>query len=170
MNQDKSAFVPSRWIREGVITAIAAGGFFILIGLVFAITPDLPSKISAFFNSLTTVAFPYPEGSSTSTISLLAPINSAAHSGLYTAVMQFDIGFGILQAAILGIRLFVRSPRRKIAETLDHMIFWLGAAFLVNGFLLVGTTASWFQYWAALLILVGVGLIARAIVLVIKRK
>lgn len=169
MNQGQSAPVHSRWIREGFITAIAAGGFFILIGIVFAITPDLPAKITDFFKGFTNVAFPFPGGSSNSTISLLAPANPAAHSVLYTAVMQFAIGFGVLQAIILALRLSVHSPRRKIAETVDHLIFWFGAAYLVSVFLLAGTTAAWFEYWASLIILIGVALVARALVLLAKR-
>jgi hypothetical protein len=68
------------------------------------------------------------------------------------------------------MRLIVHSPRRKIAETVDHLIFWFGAAVLVNTFLLVGTTAAWFEYWSSLIILIGVGVIARAIILIVKRK
>lgn len=158
------------WGKEGIITAIAFGGFLILVGIVFAITPDLPTKITDFFNGFTNVVFPFPEGSATSTMSLPAPINPAAHSVLYTAVMQFDIGFGILQAIILALRLMVRSPIKKIAETVDHLIFWFGAAALVNVFLLAGTTSAWFEYWASLIILIGVGLVARAIVLLATRS
>jgi hypothetical protein len=158
------------WGKEGIITAVAFGGFLILVGMVFAITPDLSAKITDFFNGFTNVVFPFPEGSSTSTMSLLAPANPAAHSVLYNAVMQFDIGFGILQAIILALRLMVHSPRRKVAETVDHLIFWFGAAALVNVFLLTGTTTAWFEYWASLIMLIGVGLVVRGIILLAKRQ
>jgi hypothetical protein len=170
MKQNQTSSTHPQSLREGIITAIAFGGFLILVGMVFAITPDLPAKINDFFKGFTNVVFPFPEGSSTSTMSLLAPANPAAHSVLYTAVMQFDIGFGILQAIILGLRLMVHSRRRKIAETVDHLIFWFGAAALVNVFLLAGTTTAWFEYWASLIILIGVGLVVRAIILLVKRQ
>jgi hypothetical protein len=155
------------WGREGLITAIAFGGFLILVGVVFAITPDLYSKIEAFFRNLETISFP---AGSSSTFMLPAPVNPSAHNVLYTAVMQFDIGFGILQALILAIRLGFRSPIRKIAETVDHLIFWFGAAVLVNSFLLLGTTTAWFEYWASLIVLIGIGVIARALILIAARK
>ena len=74
------------------------------------------------------------------------------------------MAFGVLQVFILGLRVWVHSRTRRIAETLGHAVFWLGAAVLVNMFLITGTLSGWFEYWAALIILVGVSFIARAIV------
>jgi hypothetical protein len=51
----------------------------------------------------------------------------------------------------------------------DHLIFWFGAAYLVSVFLLAGTAAAWFEYWASLIILIGVALVARALVLLAKK-
>ncbi len=42
MNQNRD--MHDHWFSEGVITAVAFGGFLILVGLVFALTPDLPQK------------------------------------------------------------------------------------------------------------------------------
>jgi hypothetical protein len=147
---------------DGFITALAFGGFLIIVGLLFALTPDLWQKITEFFNSITTASFPF--GGPTSTISLPAPENPETHKALYTALLQFDVAFGILQVIILGLRIRVHSKTSRISETLGNAVFWFGSAILVNVFLMTGTRSSWFEYWAALIIVVGVSLIARAFV------
>jgi len=158
----------SRSLHEGLITAIAIGGFLILIGLVFSLNPNLTDRISDFFSNITSTT--YPLDSSTSTIYLPAPIYPEAHSALYSALLQFDLGLGILQIIILALRLFYRSQTDKIAETVGNMIFWFGGAVLVSTILQVGTLQSWFEYWSALIIIVGISLIARAAVYFAKRK
>jgi hypothetical protein len=90
---------------------------------------NLFNEIGAFFRNLTTVS--YPVSSATSTISLPAPANPAAHAVLYTALMQFALGIGILQMVILALRLRMNSPTGKTAETVGNLIFWLGTAVLV---------------------------------------
>jgi hypothetical protein len=155
-------------LHEGLITAIAIGGFLILIGLVFSLNPNLTDRISDFFSNITSTA--YPIDSSTSTIYLPAPTYPATHSALYSAILQFDLGFGILQIIILAVRLFYRSQTDKIAETVGNMIFWFGGAVLVSTILQVGTLQSWFEYWGALIIIVGISFIARAAVKFAKRK
>jgi hypothetical protein len=63
----------------------------------------------------------------------------------------------------------MKSPTGKTAETVGNLIFWLGAAVLVNSVLAVGTIDSWFQFWGAFIIVVGVSLVARAMVYLAKR-
>jgi len=152
---------------DSFITALAFGGFLIIVGLIFALTPDLWQKITDFFNNMTTSTFPM--GSSTSNIVLPSPLHPGEHKILYTALLQFDVAFGILQVVILGLRVWVHSKTSRIAETFGNAVFWLGAAVLVNVFLLTGTLGSWFEYWTTLIILVGVSLIARAIVHFVRR-
>ena len=158
----------SRPLHEGLTTAIAIGGFLILIGLVFSLNPNLTDRISDFFSNITSTT--YPLDSSTSTIYLPAPTYPEAHSALYSALLQFNLGFGILQIIILALRLFYRSQTDKIAETVGNLIFWFGAAALVSTVLQVGTLQSWFEYWGALIVIVGISFIARAIVYFAKRK
>jgi hypothetical protein len=83
--------------------------------------------------------------------------------------MNFLIGVGVLQIVILALRLVVKSPIRRIAETVGNLVFWLGAAFIANVFLLNGTLNGWFQFWSALIVLIGVSLIARFLVYLAKR-
>lgn len=152
--------------REGLITALAVGGFFIVLGLVFAFTPDIAQKTNTFFRDLTTVT--YPLGGS-STVNLPAPANPSEHISFFTAVMYFTLGVGVLQIAILALRLGVHSPIRRIGETVGNLVFWLGAAVAANVFLLAGTRTGWFQFWSTLIILIGVSLIARFFVYITQR-
>ena len=104
------------------------------MGSVFAFSPGIVSNTNAFFSDLTTVSFPF---GSSSTLHLPAPAHPAEHIAFYTAVVNFLLGVGILQIVILALRFYVKSPVRRIAETVGNLIFWLGAAVLANVFLLV---------------------------------
>jgi hypothetical protein len=146
--------------HEGVITALAFGGFFIILGFT-ALIPGVFSQTEAFFKDLTTVSYPW---GATSTISLVAPGSPSAHLDFYSAVMNFCLAIGILQIVILALRFAFHSLVRRIAETIGNLIFWLGAALLVNVFLLAGTINGWFQFWSLLILLLGVSLVARFLV------
>jgi hypothetical protein len=152
---------------DGWITALAFGGFLIIVGLLFVLTPNLWHGVTSFFDDITTR--PLPFGGPNSTISLLAPLHPEDHQTFYNALLQFDIAFGILQMVILGLRFGYHSPTRRIAETLGNAVFWLGAALLTYIFLLQGTLESWFEFWAALIVIVGVSFVARAFVHFAKR-
>ena len=154
-------------VQEGLITALAIGGFFIILGLVFALTPGIAQKTNSFFSDLTTVT--YSVGSS-STVHLPAPANPSEHIAFFTALMNFFLGVGVLQIAILALRLLYKSPIRRIAETIGNLVFWLGAAVIANVFLLTGTLTGWFQFWSALIVLIGVSLIARFLVYLLRRR
>ena len=146
-------------LYEDLITAISIGGFFIILGAVFAFTPGITEKTSAFFSDLAAVTFPF--GSPGSTVSLLAPAHPAEHQGFYTAALNFLIGVGILQIVILALRLASHSRIRRVAQSIGDLIFWLGAAVVANVFLLTGTHNGWFQFWSSLIVLIGLSLIAR---------
>jgi membrane protein YdbS with pleckstrin-like domain len=102
-------------------------------------------------------------------VNLPAPIHPSAHIGFYTAVMNFLLGIGILQIIILALRLSARSPIRRIAETVGNLTFWLGAVVIANVFLLTGTLNGWFKFWSALVVLIGVSLIAQFFVYFARR-
>lgn len=148
-------------MHEGLITALAVGGTFIILGLTFALNGGLIQEIGAFFSDLGTVSFPWDN---TSTISLLAPGHPAQHLNLFNAAMGFLFAVGVLQVVVLAIRLAVRSSTRQIAETVGNLVFWLGAGFAAYTFLLTGTVNGWFQFWSWLIILVGLSLIAQFII------
>lgn len=145
---------------EGVLSAAAFGGFLIILGLVFGLTPGVPTAIVDFFGDLTGVTYPAINGS----IVLPAPAHPADHMALYSAVFNFDLGIAILQVAILAVRLAVHSRVGKVAETVGNLVFWAGAAAMVSTYLLAGTQSGWFTYWATIIILAGVSLVIQFVI------
>jgi hypothetical protein len=145
------------FLHEGLITALAVGGFLIILGLVFALTPGITDKTTVFFNDLTTVT----RQLGSSTINLPAPAHPAEHLDFYTALMNFFLGVGVLEIVILALRLAVHSRIRRIGETAGNLVFWLGAAAVANVYLLAGTLNGWFQFWSVLIVVFGVSLVAR---------
>ena len=153
--------------REGIYSAISVGAVLILIGIVFALAQpsNLWDSIVTFLSNFTLRSVP---GTG---ISLPAPVNPAIHAVLYTAAFQFSIGLGILQVILLALRLTTRSPIGKTAETVGSLVYWFGAAYLITIYL--GDTPNiteWFMFWAGILIMLGLSFIARAFVLLTKRR
>ncbi|MCW3995327.1 MAG: hypothetical protein NWE98_04150 [Candidatus Bathyarchaeota archaeon] len=153
------------WV-EGLITAVSIGGFLIILGAVFGLTPGIPQKTSSFFSDLKLVSFPLDSG----TISLFAPANPQQHLDFFTAVFNFLLGIGILQIVILAIRFWAHSPVGKTSETVGSAVFWLGGAAAASVYLLAGTQNGWFQFWSMLLVLIGVSLIVRFIILFTAKR
>ena len=149
---------------EGVLSAVSVGAVFILIGLIFVITPGLWDKIVAFLSDFTIRQVPGIG------ISLPDPAVPAAHAELYAAVSQFSVGLLILEILLVALRLIMHSPTRKLAQEVGNIVFWLGTAYLISTLLNDATTLSiWFGYWAGILMVLGLSLIARALVLLAKR-
>lgn len=145
----------NRHIYEGLITALAVGGFFIILGFVIVSTPNIIDGTFDFFSDITMRQI------GGNNIFLPAPTHPAQHITVFTAFMNLFLGVGILQIVILALRLAFRSPLKRISETVGNLVFWLGGAVVGNIFLLTGTLNGWFQFWSALIILVGASLIAR---------
>jgi hypothetical protein len=159
--------VKQRSPHEGLITALSIGGFFIILGVLFGLTPAISQNTNTFFSDLTAVRFPF--GSPGSTVSLFAPANPADHQSFYTAVVNFLVGVGVLQIVILALRLAVHSRIRQIAQSVGDLIFWLGAAVSANFFLMAGTQSGWFQFWSSLIVLIGVSFVSQFFVYLVKR-
>jgi hypothetical protein len=149
-----------RTLSESLITALAWGGFFIVVGVVFGLTPGIAGAIGDFFNDLTGVTYPALYGS----IVWPAPANSAAHQALYQAVFNFMLAIGVLQIVILVARFWVHSPIKRIAETVGNLIWWIGGATVAYVYLLAGTLSGWFTFWPSLIILAGVSLIVQGVI------
>ena len=164
LNKKSSARTRSYKTGENIIGAISAGAVFILIGTIYVtnLPTSLWDKIVDFFKSFEIVKL-------SDTLSLPAPAAPGAHAVVYNAAFQFCIGIAILQVVVLALRLMMHSPISKTAETVGNLIFWLGAAVLVNMFLAAGTINGWFEYWGAFIVLIGVTMVARAIVYFVKR-
>jgi hypothetical protein len=166
LNKNSSAHAHSYKAGEGIISAVSVGAVFILIGTVYVTTlpTSLWDKIVDFFKSFDVVKL-------SDNLSLPAPAVPGAHAVVYNAAFQFCIGLAILQIILLTLRLMMHSPISKTAETAGNLVYWFGASYLVPTFLNSATTvATWFAFWAAILIVLGVSMIARAIVLFIMKR
>ena len=162
MSKNSSARTHPYKPGEGVVSAISVGVIFILIGVIYVATlpVSLWDEVVAFFGSFDVV---HVSGIG---ISLPAPISPAAHAVFYRAVFQFCLGLSVLQVLVLGLRFLLNSPIGRTAETAGNLVFWFGASYLVFTFLNSTTTLeTWFMFWAAMLALLGVSMIARALVL-----
>jgi hypothetical protein len=132
------------------------GFALLLIGTLFIITPDLFGSILDFFSDLGIVEVPNTD------VSFLGPENPLMHMTLYQAVSQLCIAVAVFDAFMLVLRFVIPSTWEKRSEAAGNVVYWAGAAFLVQAFLIDST--QWFVYWAALIIVIGISLIARAIV------
>jgi hypothetical protein len=165
MNENVNVRSSAYKAHERLFSAISAGSVLILLGVIFVInlSANLWEAIIDFFGNFTLAQVP------TTGIYLPAPLSPAPV--VYGAVFQFCIGLGILQIIFLVWRLMLNSPIGKTAETIGNLVYWFGAAYLVTTYLNSTTTISkWFVFWAGILIILGLSLIARSFVLLAKRK
>lgn len=153
--------------RESLIGGVSVGFFLILLGALFILTPGLFSRTIDFFESFEFAPVP------NTVISWFAPANplSASNRIVYTAVEQFCYAFGVFHVVILALRFAARSTTSKKADTAGNLVFWIGTGYLVSRLLLEPTIVralpltTWYIFWAAMIALVGVTLIVRAIIL-----
>jgi hypothetical protein len=153
--------------KENLFTAIYIGTIFIIIAAVYF--SHLPNsvwdEIVNFFTSLTLSPVPGTN------IPLPAPSNPASHTDLYFAVFEFAIALGVLEIVILMLRVYFHSPVARKAETVENIVFWLGASYLTITYLVnLDQPAEWFVFWAGIIMLFGLSLVARAFVLLAKRS
>jgi len=148
--------------KEGVLSAVSVGFFLILVGMLFVLNPDLPSKIIDFANSfeLKTVT--------RLNVSLPIPKDPRLYLLIYQTVEQFCLVWTVFLVAMLGLRFIFGSHARRKADGLGDIVFWFGATYLVQS-LLVDTT-EWFEFWAGIITLIGVSLLVRGIFLIAAWK
>jgi hypothetical protein len=152
--------------KESLITALWVGSVFIILALVYYInlSANLWDGLVNFFTSLTLAPLP------STGISLPAPLNPSGYVNLYTAAFQFCLGIGVLEIVILALRVGMHSPVSRKAETIENIVFWLGTSFLTVTYLERITLATeWFVFWAGIIFIFGLALLARAIVVLATR-
>jgi len=164
MTENYGTFKYAYRYRESLITGVTAGFFLILVGFLFIMTRGLFTSIINFFND-----FEILRQVPNTAIYLPAPARPLNHTVVYTAIEQFSFAFGVFQVVILALRFAARSKMDKKAETVGNLVFWLGLGYLTRLLLLQPTRwvplTTWFIFWAAILMLIGVTLIIRAIIL-----
>ena len=165
---------------EGVLSAISMGFFLILVGSMFVATPNLAHDVGTFLNHFKVVAV------ENTNISVPAPQYNAnisvyqALQNVFLAAREFSLVWGVFLIAMLGARFLLGSPLRRKAENVGDIVFWLGATYLVQTLLVIPTqtspiisdsnlAATWFKFWAAVIMFIGVSLIARAVFLAAAR-
>jgi hypothetical protein len=152
--------------KENLLTALYVGSIFIVVAIIYIshLPSSLWNQIVDFFMSLTLSPVP---GTG---ISLPAPASPTAHTELYTAGFQFAIAIGAIEVVILLIRVMLRSPVARKAETIENLVFWLCASFLIITYLVNMTIAAeWFVFWCGIILIFGLALVARSFVLLAKR-
>ncbi len=158
LNESKEKTIP---YGEGLFTAIGVGFFLLLVGTLFIITPNLFNETIDFFQSFGLVDVPNTD------IVFPAPEFPGIHLTVYQVVGQFSIAVCLFQIVLLALQFFVPSSWSKRSETVGNLVYWGGAAFLIQLFLIEST--QWFVFWSTLIIIVGVSLLARAVVMAVSR-
>jgi hypothetical protein len=146
---------------EGLFTAISAGFCILLVGAIFVITPNLFDNIVDFFKDITLVDVPNTD------IMFIGPEFPRSHLTVYQTAGQFSTVWAVFQIVILALRFVFLSSWNKRSETVGNFVYWAGVAFLIQ-ILLVEST-QWFTFWSTLIIVIGISLIARAVVMAVSR-
>jgi hypothetical protein len=150
-----------RQYQEGLFTAISIGFFFLLVGILFVFNPNLFGNVIDFFKDFKLVDVPHTD------IILPAPESPQLYLTVYQAARQFSIALGVFQVVILALRFVIPSSWGKRSETVGSFVYWVGASFLIQYFLI--DSMQWFVFWSTILILAGVSIIARAVVMAAAR-
>jgi hypothetical protein len=148
--------------KETLVSGLYIGFIFILLALIYLINvhSNIWNSFLNFINSFVLTEFP---GTG---IYLPAPANLAAYTVLYNAAFEFCLGLGVLEISVLAIRIWLHSPLPRKAETIENLVFWFGTSYLIITYLARSTIMSeWFVFWAGVIIIAGLSLVARAFVL-----
>ena len=155
---------------DGLLSAISIGFFLILIGGLFVTTSGLATNVVNFLSHFKVVPIPNTNAN------IPSPDNLAAYLDVYTAARQFSLIWGVFLIAMLGARFILNSPLRRKAQNVGDIAFWLGATYAIQVFLVVPTqqltitVTDWVVFWAAIVMIIGISLIARAIFLAIAAE
>jgi len=138
---------------------ISFGAFLIIIAVIYLRTPGLVEEVRFFVRDFRLVEF-YQN--------FYWFLPASNHPVLYVAAEQFCYAFGLVKIAVLGLKFAGGSSTHAKAETFSSIVFWLGAGYILS-FLSQGAL-SWLSFIAGLIILIGVSIVARALVLVFARR
>ncbi len=137
------------------ILSIASFGFFlVLIGVIFAITPNLLDRIYDFLHDFHLQEV-YP--------GISFPTPASNHSALYGALFQFCLIFAIFQVVILVARIILKESIKRKSGTFSGLFFWFGAAVALN--LLRAGSIDWPIFLGWLVVLVGTVIVVRSAIL-----
>jgi hypothetical protein len=138
---------------------ISFGAFLIIVAVIYLTTPNIANEVKAFVRDFQLVQV-------FENFWWFVPRTS--HPALYAAAERFCYAFGLVQVGILGLRLAKRSSIHAKAQTVSSIVFWLGAGY-VFGMLSQGVLL-WLSFIAALIILIGISIVVRALVLILSPR
>jgi len=136
--------------RTDVIGLLTLGFSLLLVGCIFAVTPNLIDRVSDFLQNFE-IRDVMPNWK--------LPAPKSSHPVLYTAIFQFCLTFAIFQVIVLGARLFLRDPFEKQAGTVSSIIFWFGASWIVS--LLIAGAIEWFDFLGLLIAFIGASIVIK---------
>lgn len=134
---------------------ISFGAILIIIAVIYLRTPNLVQEVKAFVSDFHLVEVFQ---------NFWWYVPSTNHPALYAAAEQFCYAFGLVQLVILGLKFARGSSTHAKAETFSSIVFWLGAGYVLS--LLSQGVLSRLTFIAGLIILIGISIVARALVLV----
>jgi hypothetical protein len=167
LNQGSRKYAPGHY--EALLSAISVGFFLILVGTLFITTPNLINEVAKFLSHFQVVQV------GTTNIHIPAPEHLGDYLDVYLAAREFSLVWGVFLIARVGADFLLDSQLRRKAENIGGVVFWLGATYLIQTFLVAPTQTSvidvtrWFEFWAAVIMFIGVSFIARAIFLAAVR-
>jgi hypothetical protein len=146
--------------REWLFSVVSLGLVLVLLGIVYLLYPgNVIDDMIKFFENFTLSQFPSTD------ISLPAPISLAANLPLFTAAFEFALGVSSIEIVMLLMRIVFHSNSRRIAETVGNLVFWFGLSYMVYAYLITAPSVNkWFLFWAGIIVVLGLSLIARAFV------
>lgn len=132
---------------------VSLGFFFIVIGAVFIIHPNLPGEVRAFFKNFY-LAEAYQN------VRLPAP--RFPHPIIYEAIKNFCNAFAASQIIVLILRFGIRDLSSRKAETASGIIFWLGMGVFADfANSLSAEPTGWFSLLSGLITMIGLLIISR---------
>ncbi len=152
--------------KENLLLGVYIGFFFVLLAVIYYVNvhTSIWSNFVAFINNFILASVP---GTS---IYLPAPRNPASFTLLYNVLFQLCLGLGLMEIGVLVLRVWLNSPLTRKAETVENLVFWLGTSYLVLTYLVNITIISeWFVFWAGIIVIGGLALVARSFVLMANR-
>jgi len=145
-----------------IVGIVTIGFFLILLGIfqfmILVHTPDFSDSISSFSKDF------YLQQISPN---IYLPTPQSDHPLAYNLIFQFCLIFGIFEVFALVARFILKDPMEKKAGTASGIIFWLGAALLVNMLLKHGI--EWIAFIGWLITLLGISVIVNIVIVLITR-
>lgn len=148
--------------RDTLIIVISIGLSLILLGTIYITTPSLSYSLQTFLdpNSWTISNIP------NTNVFIPLPATPSTYLAVYLAALEFCLVWGLFQIFVLFFRFIIRSKPYRMGRTISRVVFWLGTSYLIYTYLNSTTTiVTWSVFWTALIILIGITFIIRAVVL-----